>query len=116
MVLGVESRKEKKNVVVITVRGRLILTSGSRLLDEVKRAVEQGSQRIVVELAEVDYVDSYGLGLMVACKTAVENQKGVVRFAGLTPKVFQLIANTNVHRYLDFDPDTPTALARLTGS
>jgi len=115
MSLAVESHAQK-GVTVVTVRGRLIMHYGSKLQDEVKRLVGDGARRVLVDLTEVEYIDSYGLGQMVACMKSVREQEGKIRFAGLTEKVRQLIEISAVYKILDLDPDLGSGLAHLGGS
>jgi anti-sigma B factor antagonist len=112
MTLAVES-SEKKGVTVVTVRGRLIMQHGAKLQDEVKRQVSEGARRVLVDMTEVDYIDSFGLGQMVACMKALGEQKGKIRFAGLSDKVRKLIDISAVYKILDLDPDLRTGLSRI---
>lgn len=115
MSLWVKSHQEK-GATVVEVRGRMILQYGSGLHDEVKRLVQDGARRFVVDLAGVDYIDSFGLGQMVGCMKSVREQQGKVRFAGLSDKVSKLIELSAVYKILDIDPDRASSLARLSGS
>lgn len=103
-------------MVVVTPRGRLTLDHGTLLHDEVKRALEGGAQRVLIDLAAVDYIDSHGLGQMVACQTSLRRHQGELRFSGLSEKLFRLLEMTSVPRILQFDPDLATGLGKLGGS
>lgn len=113
--MQVQSRKEK-SVVVVTPQGRLTLDHGSVLHDEVKRAVEGGARRVLIDLSGVEYIDSHGLGQMVACQTSLRRHEGQLRFAGLSQKLLRLLEMTSVPRILQFDPDVATGLGKLSGS
>jgi len=115
MSLALES-KEQKGVTIVTVRGRLIMQHGAKLQSEVKRQVGDGARRVLVDMTEVEYIDSYGLGQMVACMKTLGEQKGKIRFAGLTDKVKKLIDISAVYKILDLDPDLRTSLSRIGGS
>lgn len=115
MTLEVHSQEEK-GVAVVTPRGRLILENGSLLHDKVKHLVKNGAQRVLVDLSHLDYIDSYGLGQLVACHTTVRQHKGKVRFAGMSEKLYRLVEMTRMPRILVFDRKPATALRRLCGS
>lgn len=103
-------------MVVVTPRGRLTLDYGSQLHDEVKRAVEAGARRVLVDLGAVDYIDSHGLGQMVACQTTLRRHEGQLRFAGLSQKLQRLVEMTSIPRILQFDSDLRSGLGKLTGA
>ena len=115
MSLQVQSRQEK-GVTVVTPRGRLTLDYGSLLHDEVKRVVEGGARRVLVDLSAVEYVDSHGLGQMVACQTTLRRHDGQLRFAGLSQKLHRLIEMTSIPRILQFDADLGTSIVKLSGA
>lgn len=115
MSLQVEIRQEK-GVTVVAPRGRLTLDYGSKLHDEVKRVVEGGARQVLVDLAGVDYIDSHGLGQMVACQTTLRRHEGQLRFVSLSQKLMRLMEMTSIPRILQFDPDISSGLAKLTGS
>ena len=112
MSLAVDSHDEN-GVTVVAVRGRLIMHYGSTLQDEVKSLVASGARRVLVDLSQVEYIDSYGLGQMVACMKAVGERQGKIRFSGLSDKVRQLIEISAVYKILELDPDLRTGLSRL---
>ena len=115
MSLDIKSREER-GVTVVVPRGRLTLDYGSRLHDQVKRVVEGGARRVLIDLSAVDYVDSHGLGQMVACQTTLRRHEGQLRFAGLNEKVHRLMEMTSIPRILQFDSDLPTGLSKLAGT
>jgi len=112
--LEVTSRKEKDDIAVVTVRGRLTIQHGSRLLEEVKRLAEAGTRHVVVDLSQVNYIDSFGVGQMVGSHTSLRRQGGQVRYAGIQPKILELIEISGVPKILKWAPDVRTGLAKLT--
>lgn len=112
MTIGIHSRKEKQ-VVVVRLEGHLTMDSDTRLHDEIKRLLETGARRVLVDLSGVEYVDSHGLGQMVACHNALHSQGGRVRFVGVSQKLRRLLEMTRLPRILQFDPDLATGLSKL---
>lgn len=112
MILQIQSRK-KKGVVILEPRGRLTIDSQRLLHDEVKRRVKNGAERILVDLSGVSYVDSHGLGQMVACHGTLHGSGGQLRFAGVNQKLADLLEMTGLPRVLQVDRDQATALSKL---
>jgi len=83
------------------------------LADRVKMAIDAGARRLLVDLSGIDYVDSQGLGQMVACHTLLSSQGGQVRFVGPSPKVQRLLDMTGLPKILKVDPTLATSLNRL---
>ena len=99
--------------MVVTLTGHLILDNGTMLHDEVKSLIEGGAKCVLVDLAGVDFIDSHGIGQMVACETTARNRKALVRFVGLRPKIYKVMEMTGMPTVLKFDTDLPAALAKL---
>jgi len=115
MPLRIQTRKEDA-ADVIALRGHLILEHGNALHEEVRKLLEAGSRNIVVDLAGVDFIDSHGLGQMVACQTTAKRLEGQVRYTGLSAKMQKVLTMTGMMQVLQHDPDLATALGKMTGS
>jgi len=100
--------------MVVALTGHLILDNGTMLHDEVKSLIEGGARCVLVDLTGVDFIDSHGIGQMVACETTARNRKAQVRFVGLRPKIFKVMEMTGMPSVLKFDTDLPTALGKLS--
>jgi len=86
------------------------------LADRVKMAIDAGARRLLVDLSGIDYVDSHGLGQMVACHTLFASVGGEVRFAGASTRLRRLLEMTRLPRVLEVDRDVGTSLAQLRRS
>jgi len=79
--------KEVDGVTVLSLAGRVTLGEGSSLLrTKIKEALSQGKTRLVLDLAEVGYIDSAGLGTLVAGFTSAQNQGANLKLANLTKR------------------------------
>ncbi|MBI2956319.1 MAG: STAS domain-containing protein [Acidobacteria bacterium] len=112
MPLHLRTRQEEA-AVVVALKGHLILDNGTMLHDEIKSLFAGGAHKVVVDLAGVDFIDSHGIGQLVACQTTASERQGEVRFVGLRPKLMQALQITGVPSVLKFEPDLPTALGKL---
>lgn len=79
--------KESNGVTVLTLLGRVVLgDESSRLRAKLKELLESGKKKLVLDLAEVKYIDSAGLGALVAGFTSAQNQGATMKLANLTKK------------------------------
>jgi anti-sigma B factor antagonist len=90
------------SVLILDLRGRLALGDGTgRLKDKVHSVTHEGHRQILLNLAGVTYVDSSGLGEIVACYTTVVNQGGQIKMVNLTGRVHDLLAITKLLTVFD---------------
>lgn len=87
-------------VAVITAAGRLNLAAARELRTEVRSALDEGSSRIVVELSEVTFMDSSGLGALVACLKSARQAGGDLRIAAPSAQVTMVLELSNLDRVL----------------
>src|SRR6266849_1699125 len=85
------------DVVVLDLKGRVTLGDGDELLkDKVNSLVNRGFKKIVLNLAEVPYVDSAGLGEIVRTYTTVSRQGGSLKLLNLTKRISDLLSITTL--------------------
>src|SRR6185503_10827698 len=88
------------NVTVVSCRGRLVSgEEADALLKRIDELVPLNS-RILLDLGEIDYVDSGGLGLLVRCLTRVQNAAGQLAVCSLSPKVSDVLRLTRLDTVL----------------
>ena len=89
--------RQVEDVVILDLHGKILIGEGDDALREaVTRLVDGGSTRIVLNLAEVPYVDSAGLGEIVRCYTTVSRKSGRLKLINLTKKIQDLLAITKL--------------------
>ena len=85
------------DVMVLDLKGKVTLGEGDELLkDKVNSVVNQGHRKIVLNLAEVPYLDSAGLGEIVRAYTTVSRQGGSLKLLNLTKRITDLLAITKL--------------------
>jgi len=85
------------DVTVLDLKGRVTLGEGDELLkDKVNSLVNQGHKKIVLNLAEVPYIDSAGLGEVVRTYTTVSRQGGSLKLLNLTKRITDLLSITKL--------------------
>ena len=81
------------SVTVLDCEGKLVLGDGDALLkDKIHSLVFQGHKNIVLNLGGVSYVDSSGLGALVASSVTVKNNGGQIKLLSLTKRLHDLLA------------------------
>ena len=90
------SKRIVKGVTIVDCNGRIVFGEESALLrDTLKKLITENSQ-IVLNLAGVSYIDSGGLGTLVALYTTAHNAGGAVKLANLTQRVGDLLQVTKL--------------------
>ena len=85
------------DVIVLDLKGKITLGEGDELLkDKVNSLVNQGHKKIVLNLAEVPYIDSAGLGEIVRTYTTVSRQGGSLKLLNLTKRIEDLLSITKL--------------------
>jgi anti-sigma B factor antagonist len=85
------------DVTIIDLNGKMTLGEGDELLrDKVNSLIAQGQKKLVLNLAEVPYIDSAGLGEIVRTYTTVSRQGGVLKLLALTKRIQDLLAITKL--------------------
>ena len=85
------------DVMVLDLKGKITLGEGDELLkDKVNSLVNQGHKKIVLNLADVPYIDSAGLGEVVRTYTTVSRQGGSLKLLNLTKRITDLLSITKL--------------------
>jgi anti-sigma B factor antagonist len=85
------------DVTVLDVKGRITLGEGDEVLkDKVNSIINQGHKKLVLNLAEVPYIDSAGLGQIVGTYTTVSRQGGSLKLLNLTKRITDLLSITKL--------------------
>ena len=99
-------------VTILDLSGRITLGEGSvTIRDAVRDALAKGSKNIVLNLADVSYIDSSGLGELVSAYTSVKNSGGELKLLNLTAKVHDLLQITKLYTVFDVKDDEASAIA-----
>lgn len=84
-------------VTILDLSGKMLIGEGDELLREkINGLVEDGTSKIVLNLAEVPYVDSAGLGEIVRCYTTVSRKDGQLKLLNLTKRIHDLLSITKL--------------------
>ncbi len=110
MALTIDSR-EVAHVTILDLHGRIILGDEIHALrDAVRGLIAEGKKKIILNLADVDYLDSSGLGELVSCFTTVRNAGGELKLLNLSQKVHDVLYVTKLYTVFDIRDDEFTAV------
>lgn len=106
------SNREVNGIVIIDLSGQLTLgESSAAIRDEVRDQTSQGSRKILLNLANVTYIDSAGLGELTAAYTSVKNRGGELKLLNLTKRVHDLMQITKLYTVFDVYDEEKKAIA-----
>lgn len=90
-------RREREGIAVLDLKGRIVVGQEATSLREVLRTlVAEGKHNVVLNLHEVDYIDSTGLGALVMCHNSVIKSGGKVKLLNLNRRTIELLVMTKL--------------------
>jgi len=107
--------EEKGDVTVVRVReAKLTYPVLSSFFSEVRRSVEGGSRKVLIDLAAVSYLDSASIGCLMDVHRLLQERGGALRLSGLQPRVETMISMTGVHKIVPLHREEEDALAAFS--
>jgi len=104
--------RQVDGITIMDCSGRITLGEGSvTLRDSVRDLLSKGSKKILLNLGDVTYIDSSGIGELVSAFTTVKNQGGDLKLLNLTTKVHDLLQITKLYTVFDVKDDEASAVA-----
>jgi anti-sigma B factor antagonist len=99
------------DVAIVDFSGKITLGEGSAMLRKMVRdLITAGRRKILLNLADVDYIDSSGIGELVGAYTSVRSASGELKLVYLTKRVHDLIQITRLFTVFDVQPDEAAAV------
>jgi len=103
--------REVGDVRIVDLSGRITLGDGTKSLREtVQGLLGEGQKRILLNMGEVAYIDSAGIGELVASLISVQNRGGELKLLKLTRKVHDAVQITKVYTVFEIADDEGTAI------
>ena len=104
-------RREKEGIVVLDLKGRLVVGDPSlKLREKVGAEIAQGSRKLILNLGDVDYIDSTGLGSMVICYTTMQKASGSLKLSKLNKRNIELMLLTKLSTVFEIFPEEQDAV------
>jgi anti-sigma B factor antagonist len=103
--------REVGDVAVVDFSGKITLGEGSATLrTTVRELIERGHRKILLNLADVDYIDSSGIGELVSAYTAVRTVSGEMKLLQLTRRVHDILQITRLVTVFDVQAEEDVAV------
>ncbi len=105
------SSRQVGDVTVVDAAGRITLGEGASVFrDMIRDLAAKGDRKILVNLTDVSYIDSSGIGEMVSSFTTVTNHGGQLKLLGLTKRVKDLLQITKLYTVFEVFDEEPAAI------
>jgi len=105
-----------QGVTVVDLRGRIAFGEGNTLLREtISKVIIAGDKKVLLNMREVDFVDSSGIGEMVRSHMALRKQGGELKLTNLSKVVDDLLRATALNRIFDIHKDEASAVSAFGG-
>ncbi len=109
------STRQVDGVTIVDLSGRITLGEGSVVLrDTIKDLLSKGNKKILLNLGDVSYIDSSGIGELVSAFTSVQRQGGELKLLNLTKKVHDLLQITKLYTVFDVKDDEAAAVGAFS--
>lgn len=96
------NERQAGDVTVLDMSGKITIGEGSvALRTAIRRLLEEGKKRILLNLAQVSYIDSSGIGELVSSYTAINKEMGQLKLLNLTQKLQDLLTITKLLTVFD---------------
>ncbi len=104
--------RQVDGVTVLDLSGKITLGEGSvTLRDAIRDVLSKGQNKILLNMADISYIDSSGLGELVSAFTTVKNAGGELKLLSLTKKVKDVLQITKLYTVFDIKDDEAAAIS-----
>ena len=112
MSLKIHTRNNVDGITILDLSGRITLGEGSvTIRDAVRDELEGGVTKILLNLGDISYIDSSGIGELVSAFTTTKNRGGELKLVNLTKKMHDLLQITKLYTVFDVYEDESEAIA-----
>jgi anti-sigma B factor antagonist len=106
--------REENGVVILQLEGKLMGGPDATLLNEkLHQLLENGQNKVVVDLAKINWMNSSGLGMLISALTTIRNAGGDLKLASTTEKIKSLLTITKLISVFDIYSSVDEAVAAL---
>jgi anti-sigma B factor antagonist len=104
-------RREMHGVVILDLAGRITTGEPSvTVRDAVREEIDKGLKNILLNMGDITYIDSAGLGELIAAYTTIKNRGGQLKLLNLTKRLHELMQITKLSTVFDVYEDEAKAL------
>jgi anti-sigma B factor antagonist len=116
MILESNTSTVAGDITVVALKGRLTLGNTLRTLEDQVAKIAGQTPKLILDLGEIDFVDSAGLGMLVTSAGAARTAGHELVIAAANERVRNILKMTGVDRVLNLAPTREAALSRMTGT
>ena len=115
MITESKIRRIEPDITVVEISGRMALGNALVSLEySVRRLIEEGARKLVIDLSGLEQTDSAGIGVLVACNGLLDQNGGKLRIAGARGIVARSLETVHIDRIVPLDLDVETAIRHLS--
>jgi anti-sigma B factor antagonist len=109
------TRRDDGDVTILTLSGRLMGGPDTeQFLRQVRDVVDQQRKKVIVDMGDVAWVNSSGLGALIAGWTALKEKGGSLKLIGVSRRIEQILSVTKLNTVFDLFADEASARAAFT--
>jgi anti-sigma B factor antagonist len=102
---------EREGIIILDLKGRIVVgPEASELREKVKELNASDQRNVVLNLAQVDFIDSTGLGALVICATSLRKQGGNIKLLNLNRRNIELLVMTKLFAVFEVFTDEQDAV------
>ncbi len=107
--------RQVNEVTIVDLSGQIKLGEGASVLrDTVKDLLAKGQKKILLNMGDINYIDSSGIGELISAFASVRKQDGELKLLRLTKKVHDLLQITKLYTVFEVLDDEPVAIAAFS--
>ncbi|HEY2845633.1 MAG TPA: STAS domain-containing protein [Bryobacteraceae bacterium] len=112
---GSKIRVVEPNLTIVELSGHLHLGNELMVVEgSVRQLITKGALKLVIDVSRLEYIDSAGIGMLVACNGQIEKAGGQMRVAGAQGTVAKTFEVVHMGRITSLDPDVDAAIEHLS--
>lgn len=105
------ARREREGIILLDLKGRITIgDEASAFREAIETVAAQSGPRLLLNMMEVDYVDSTGLGAMVMCSTRIRNSSGITKLVNVNRRNIELMVMTKIDAIFEVFSDETDAV------
>ncbi len=108
------SHSIEQGVDIVAFHGRLSAADAGSVSDELHRILEGGSKNISIDMAELDFVDSSGLSVLISTLKFARNEGGDMVLINVNPRIMALLELTRLNEIIDIFDDQEALIAAFS--
>lgn len=105
------TRREKGNIVILTLFGEIEIYNTGALLAEVKQLIAEKKVRLILDMEAVPFIDSTGIGMLLLFKKNLKGSGGGLKLVKISPAVEKVFHLTKLNSILEIYPSEEMAIA-----